>query len=38
MDTLEELLKANNRLTDENKAQFEVFRKGLVKLKDGLRI
>jgi hypothetical protein len=38
MDTLEELLKANNRLTDEKKAQFETFRKGLVKLKEGQRI
>ena len=34
MDTLEELLKANNRLTDEKKAQFEEFRKSLVKLKE----
>jgi hypothetical protein len=38
MDTLEELLKANNRLTDEKKAQFEEFRKSLVKLKEGQRI
>ena len=38
MDTLEELLKANNRLTDEKKAQFETFRKDLVKLKEGQRI
>ena len=38
MDTLMELLKANNGLTDEKKAQYEAFRKGLVKLTEGQRI
>jgi hypothetical protein len=35
MDTLEELLKANNRLTDEKKEQFAEFKKSLVKLTEG---
>ena len=35
MDTLEEILKANNGLTDEKKEQFAAFRKSLIKLKEG---
>lgn len=35
LDTLEQLLESNNRLTDERKKQFELFRESLVKLKDG---
>ncbi len=38
METLEELLKANNTLTDEKKKKFESFRQDLLKLKEGGRI
>jgi hypothetical protein len=35
LDALEELLRSNNALTEENKMQFETYRQGLMKLKDG---
>ncbi len=38
MDTFEEILRANNTLTEEKKKQLEAFRKDLIKLKQGDRI
>lgn len=35
LDTLEELLRSNNALTEEKKAQFQSFRESLVKLMQG---
>ncbi|HZC49068.1 MAG TPA: hypothetical protein VE244_08420 [Nitrososphaeraceae archaeon] len=35
LDALEELLRSNNALTEEKKKQFETYRQGLMKLKDG---
>ncbi|HEX2231030.1 MAG TPA: hypothetical protein VHG34_02465 [Nitrososphaeraceae archaeon] len=35
LDALEELLRSNNALTEEKKKQFETYRQGLTKLKDG---
>jgi len=35
LDALEELLRSNNALTEEKKKQFETYRQGLIKLKDG---
>lgn len=35
LDTLEELLRSNNTLTEEKKAQFQSFRESLVKLMQG---
>lgn len=35
LDVLEELLRSNNALTEEKKKQFETYRQGLMKLKDG---
>lgn len=35
LDALEELLRSNNSLTEEKKKQFETYRQGLIKLKDG---
>jgi hypothetical protein len=35
LDVLEELLRSNNALTEEKKKQFETYRQGLIKLKDG---
>ena len=35
LDVLEELLRSNNSLTEEKKKQFETYRQGLIKLKDG---
>ena len=35
LDALEELLRSNNSLTEEKKKQFETYRQGLMKLKDG---
>ena len=35
LDALEELLRSNNTLTEEKKKQFETYRQGLIKLKDG---
>jgi hypothetical protein len=35
LDALEQLLACNNGLTDERKKQFEIYREGLINLKDG---
>ena len=35
LDALEELLRSKNALTEEKKKQFETYRQGLIKLKDG---
>ena len=35
LDAIEELLRSNNALTEEKKKQFETYRQGLMKLKDG---
>ena len=35
LDTLEQLLACNNGLTDERKKQFNIYREGLIRLKDG---
>jgi len=35
LDALEELLRSSNALTEEKKKQFETYRQGLMKLKDG---
>jgi hypothetical protein len=35
LDALEELLRSNNALTEEKKKQFETYRQGLMRLKDG---
>jgi hypothetical protein len=35
LDVLQELLASNNALTEEKKKQFEIYRQGLIKLKEG---
>jgi hypothetical protein len=35
LEVLKELLASNSRLTEEKKEQFEIFRQGLIKLKEG---
>jgi hypothetical protein len=35
LDIMQYLLASHNGLTEEKKKQFEIFRKGLIKLKEG---